>query len=264
MLAAVFSDRDGKVVKPDRDRFFILVSLRLTDLDDPIAARQTGNGAIVVSDELIREIDEDLKRERYEKLWSQYGNYLIAMAVVIVLLTAGVVGWREYQSSQRIAQSGQFASAQALLEEGKFRDAGDAFGALANTASAGYQALAQLRQAAALARDGDRAGAIAVYDGLSANARADDTMRDLAGLMAALQHLELKNGDDALQRLKTLTAPDRPFRFSALELRGLVHLSQGNTAEAKKDFTTLSDDSAAPAGVRARAAELLAALGGAD
>jgi hypothetical protein len=218
----------------------------------------------VVSDELIREIDEDLKRERYEKLWKRYGNYFIGLAICIVLVTAGVVGWQEYQSSQRIAQSDQFAAAQAMLEDGKFRDASEAFGALASNAAAGYQALAELRQAAALARDGDRAGAIAVYDGLSANTGADDAMRDLAGLMAALQNLELKNGDEALLRLKSLTAADRPFQYSALELRGLVHLSQGNTAEAKTDFTTLSDDSAAPAGIRARAAELLAALGGAD
>ncbi len=218
----------------------------------------------MVSDELIREIDEDLKRERYQKLWDKYGNYLIGLAVVIVLVAVGIVGWQEYQSSQRIAQSDQFAVAQALLEDGKYGEAGAAFGALASAAADGYQALARLRQAAALARAGDRVGAVAVYDGLAADTGADEAMRDLAGLMAALQHLELKNGDEALQRLESLTGADRPFRFSALELRGLVHLSQRNTAEAKKDFTILADDSAAPAGVRARAAELLAALGGAD
>ena len=39
--------------------------------------------------DIIREDDEELKQERYEKLWRTYGRYLISLAVVLVLAVAG-------------------------------------------------------------------------------------------------------------------------------------------------------------------------------
>ena len=39
--------------------------------------------------DIFREIEEDLQRDRYKKLWEKYGNLVIAAAVVLVLGTAG-------------------------------------------------------------------------------------------------------------------------------------------------------------------------------
>ncbi|MCH7664263.1 MAG: hypothetical protein IH859_10405 [Chloroflexi bacterium] len=39
-------------------------------------------------DSFLREIEEELRQERYAKLWKKYGNYLIAAALAFVLLSA--------------------------------------------------------------------------------------------------------------------------------------------------------------------------------
>ena len=45
-----------------------------------------------MSDESIfREVDEELKQERYEKLWREYRWYIIGAAIVVV---AAVAGWQ--------------------------------------------------------------------------------------------------------------------------------------------------------------------------
>ena len=41
------------------------------------------------NDNLFREVEEELRRERMEKLWKQYGNYVIAAAALIVIIVLG-------------------------------------------------------------------------------------------------------------------------------------------------------------------------------
>lgn len=217
-----------------------------------------------MSDDLIREVDEDLRKERYNKLWNAYGKYAVGVVAVVVAITAGTVGWREYQSSQRMEHGARFAAAQRLIADGNFQQGADAFAALAESAGAGYRALSLLQEAAARARDGDRNAAVVVYDRIAADDDFDARLRDVARLLAVLQLVNSNNAVDLADRLAPLTSADNEFRHSARELNALVHIKSGDTAAAKKSYAELSDDATAPSGVRARAAEMLAALGGAD
>jgi hypothetical protein len=44
--------------------------------------------------DIIREVDEELRHERYMRLRDRYGLYLIAAALIVVV---GVGGWRAYE-----------------------------------------------------------------------------------------------------------------------------------------------------------------------
>jgi len=46
-----------------------------------------------VSD-IFREVDEEVRRDQFKKLWERYGIFFIALAVLFV---AAVGGWRGYQ-----------------------------------------------------------------------------------------------------------------------------------------------------------------------
>ena len=43
--------------------------------------------------DILREVDEELRRERYQKLWERYGIYVVGAALVLVLAVAGWRGW---------------------------------------------------------------------------------------------------------------------------------------------------------------------------
>ena len=43
--------------------------------------------------DIFQEVEQDLRRERYKKAWDRYGIYVIAVAVLIVV---GTAGWRGY------------------------------------------------------------------------------------------------------------------------------------------------------------------------
>lgn len=209
----------------------------------------------------FHEVDEELRREQYEKLWKKYGKYVIAFAVVVVLGTGASVGWKEYAAAARQSESARFAAAVRLIASGEEAQGAAALGALADDAGAGYRTLARLRQAAALRRIGDHGVALSVYDRLAADDGVDGHLRDLARLLGAQAQLELGAADDEVAaRLDPLLTGGNPWRHSARELRGALALRQGDLDTARREFASLTDDAGAPPGIRARAAEVLAAV----
>lgn len=211
--------------------------------------------------DLFHEVEEELKHERYLKLWKKYGGYVVGAAVAIVLGTAAVVGWREYQAAQRAEEGARYEAALALARDGKSAEAVAAFAALGADSGAGYAALAGLQEAALKAKEGDMAGAAAIYERLAADDSVDDVLRHMATLLAVMYSLD--GGDPAVlaARLVPLTVEDNPWHFSALELRGLLALTTGDTQAARGAFTRLVDDPAAPPSVRRRAGEMLLIVG---
>ena len=214
--------------------------------------------------DIFKEVDEDVRREKHSELWAKYGKYIIAIAVVVVAATAATVSWREYSKNQMLEAGSNFAAAKALVVAQKDAEAADAFAKLAAGSSAGYAAIARLEEAAALARSKDVEAALKIYDALAADSSADQNFRQLASLHAASHLLDGGDTAGARSRLETLTSASSPWRHSARELLGLAAMAEGNTEEAIKTFKALSEDATTPRGARARAAEMLAALGGAE
>jgi hypothetical protein len=210
--------------------------------------------------EIFREIDEELRRDNYAKLWARYGHYLVGLVVLIIVATAAVVGWRGYQAQQQRAESVRYAGALEQAKKGQLAPAADAFALLARDGTAGLAALARLQEAALRAQTGDTAAAAAAYKALAADGSVDVSYRDLATLLLALQDLKSTDPKVAIADVAPLTAATNPWRFSALEVTALADLRAGDRAAAHTLYKQLADDLAAPSGLRARAAEMSAAL----
>src|SRR5215510_5937375 len=100
--------------------------------------------------DIFQEVEEDVRRERYEQLWKKYGNYVIAAAVVLVLAVAGFQAWKSYDLSQRQKVSERYREATQAAESGNAVKAETDFNALAKDAPSGYATLSKLHLAGAL------------------------------------------------------------------------------------------------------------------
>jgi hypothetical protein len=211
--------------------------------------------------DIFKEVEEDLRREKLESLWQRYGRWVIALAVLIVVGTAGSVAWQRYQQHRQIELAEQYGAAVALTDPAK-SDLAKADGAFANIADAGggYGALASLERAAVKAKAGDIDGAVKIYDGLAADGNAPAALRDLAKLLKAMRLVDSGDPATLTASLAPLTAPENPWRFTATELTAILALRSGDQKRATDLFTQLADDQAAPSSLRARAAEMAAAL----
>ncbi len=210
--------------------------------------------------DIFQEVEEELRRDQWLKLWKRYGRYIIAMAVLTVIATGAVVGWRQYQQQQRQAEGVRYAAALDLARAGNPAEAADALSTLARDAHAGRALIARFEAAALRARAGNEAGAITAYDVLSRDPSVDPIYRDLAALLWALHALDAVDAPTIINRLAPLTAASNPWHPTAIEMTAVAHLKAGDKAAARTDYQRLSDDLSAPQGMRARATEMIAAL----
>ena len=197
-----------------------------------------------------------------QQLWKRYGNWVIALAVLVVVAAGAFSWWRDHETKLRAAEGERYAAALQLADQGDTASAAAAMAAIAKDAGAGYATLADLTAAGLEGERGDIDGALARYDSLAANGSADKSFRDLAVLLGAYYRVDREPLDQFRQRLAPLTADDNVWRYAARELVALAELKAGDQAAARGDFQKLADDATAPAGVRARAAEMLASLNG--
>lgn len=210
---------------------------------------------------LIREIDEELRQDQFNKLWSRYGKIILVVAGLCVASVAGYQFWVKYDLDTRQAIGEKFDKAQKLAEEGKTDDAAKAFDQLAKD-SGGYGLLAKFQAAALLAKKGDTAGAIAAYDAIAQDKDASKLYQELAVILSAGLQVNAADADaqKITDRLKPLTEAGNPWRFSAKELTAVLALRAGETAKAREIYTDLSKDVETPARMRQRATELLTIL----
>lgn len=210
--------------------------------------------------DVFQEVEEDVRRDQLLKWWKRNGGYVLAAAVVVALVAAGFAYWRNLQEQRREAQGMQLQAAQVLQREGKPAEAARLLSDLAAEGAAGPRAVAGMQAASALIAAKDIPGAIAAYDRLAADTGAEQDWRDLAAIYAALHALDAEPPAALEKRLATLTSEGNVWRHVAREVAAAAKLKAGDTSGARQAFQQLADDATAPAGVRARAAELLAAL----
>ncbi len=212
--------------------------------------------------DIFQEVDEEVRRDKAMALWRKYGIYVIIFCVAIVLGTAGRVGWREYKAAQRAEESSRYVSAANLLKEGETAAAINAFQTLAAEANTGYGVIARFQAAAARAGSGDAAGAVTAFDLIAADSGVDPIFRGLAKLQAVMMLIDNGATGDLQRRIDELVAPESHWRYSGLEMQAVLKHRDGDTAGARAAFKALSEDASAPQGMRGRAAQMLAALGG--
>ena len=209
--------------------------------------------------ELFDEVDEEVRREQFKKLWDKYSLYFIALMVLIV---AAVGGWRGYQylEAKKAAEAGAiFEKAVELSEQGKHAEAETAFADLAAKAPSGYRTLARLR-AAAEASARDPKAAAKMYDDIAADSSVGSEWRDLAKIRAAGLLVDSASYADMQQRLEASATPKSTFRHSAREMLALSAWRNNDMTAARKWVDAIAEDGETPPGLRSRAEALQALL----
>jgi len=204
--------------------------------------------------DIFQEVEEDVRRERFEQIWKQYGDYIIAGALLIIIAIAGFELWQRYEENQRLKASETFLAAQQLAGQGNINQATAAFAVVAKDSPDGYAKMARLSQAGILDVTGQHSEALMILKSLA----KDDT--GLIGSVARIRAAWILAVDgprsDMDSILAPLTDPTSPWRFTAREIVAYADFHAGNMSAAQTEYRSLADDKGASDTLRQRAAAM--------
>lgn len=204
-------------------------------------------------DSFIREVNEEIRREQAQALWERFGPAVLVLAVLIVVGTAAVVGYRYWDETRANRSGDAFSQALKLANEGKSDEAIAALGTLEKDGYGAYPLLARMRAATVKADKGDPAAAVKDFDEVAADTAIPPAIRDMARLRAALLLVDHGSFADVSSRVEALTGDTNPLRSTAREALGLAAWKEGKTQDALKLFDQISSDDGAPRNTRERA-----------
>lgn len=209
--------------------------------------------------DFIAEVEEELRKDDYNKFLRKFGPLIIALLVAIVA-AVGFVEWRNH-SADRTARAASFSYLEAddLLQDGNVDQARMAFLALADVAPDGYAGLSLMRAAIIAGEQGNEAEAIRLYDAASDRFERPRHAQ-LAALKSAYVVANQGNWGDVELRVSRLAEEGAPYEFLARELLATAALNQGKMDQARSEFAYLDTIPGVPDTVARRAQQALVLL----
>ena len=208
-----------------------------------------------MSEEFVREVDEDLKEERNIKLWKKYLPYIFSISFGIVLFTSGYVIWDNYSKKSRQQLGDDFTAAVELAKEEDIDAALMALDRIVDKGSDGYVTLSKMKKASMLIESGQLDKGLEIYQELEKNA-IDQSFRDIATILYVLNSMDSKDPDILLKKIIPLEN-SKIWKSSALEMKAFVFLKKGEKERAIEIFSSIVSMQNTPSTLSQRSKNML-------
>ncbi|PKA41279.1 tetratricopeptide repeat protein [Rhizobium sullae] len=208
-------------------------------------------------DSFIREVNEELRSDQMKGAWRRFGRYVIAVAVLIVVGTAGKVAFDYWDDNRSSGTGDQFLAAMKLADENKSDEALAALATLEKEGHGAYPVLARMRAASVQAQNGDNTAAIAAFEAIGKDQSVPEAVRDAAKMRAGWLLIENGTYEQVSAAVEEMAIPANAFRHSAREALGLAAYKAGNMAQARQWYQAIADDAASPRNIANRAQIML-------
>ncbi len=185
--------------------------------------------------DIFDEIEEDLRRDRITLLWKRYGNYIVGVAVLIIVVVAGNQGfdyWKESKSQ---------AAGDAFFDAVTANESLDALTSIVADLPEGYEMLAKFRIAALQAEMGNATAAEQSFLSLSRDDSIETFYKETALLLSVMNASETRNKSELIDRISSLSQFSGPLQGLALETTAGLYLELDNPGKALSSLVLASD-----------------------
>ncbi len=208
-----------------------------------------------MSDEFIREVDDDLKQEKTEKLWKKLLPYIVSLSLGIVLSTTGYVAWDNFSKNSRQQLGDDFTAAVELAKEEDIDAALLALDRIVDKGSDGYVTLSKMKKASLLIERGLLDEGLEIYKDLEKNA-VDQSFRDIATILYVLNSMDSISPEILLGKILPLEN-SKIWKSSALELKAFIMLKKGDKKSAIKVFESIINMKNTPSSLAVRSRNMI-------
>lgn len=209
--------------------------------------------------DFISEVQEELRKDDYNRWLRKYGPYL---AGLIVLIVAGT-GYYQWDLYQKQVTSEKFSYDFIEIVDSVDGDKDQAisgFTNLSKTAPSGYAGISLLRAAELQLESGNKEDAVKLLDEAAASLPKKRHIQ-LAQLKAAYIVSGLGNFEDVKRRLEPLAVKDEPYQYLARELLAHAATQTGDLQTARMQLSYIENSPGAPETIANRAKQTLMLMG---
>ena len=208
-----------------------------------------------MSEEFIKEVDEDIKEEKRIKLWKKLIPYVISFSLTIILFTSGFVFWKNYTRNSNQTLGDDFTAAVDLANEDDTDAALLALDRIVDKGSDGYATIAKMKKASLLIDRGLSDEGLSIYLDLERNA-VDQSFRDIATILYVLNSMDKIAPETLLKKIEPLEN-SKVWQSSALELKAFIFLKNNNKKLAKETFQSILNLKTSPSSLSTRARNMV-------
>ncbi len=206
--------------------------------------------------DFINEVEEELRKDKYNLLLRKYGPYIVAIIFAIISFAAYIEYKSNAVSVMARRASTSFEAGKKLEANGDVKAAGDSFTALAEVAPSGYAGLSLVHAAGIKVQQGDMDAAVTLFD-QAANAFEKPRHKDLQTYKAALILVSTGRLDDAQARLSVLIQEKSPYQDLARELETQILYTKGDLGAARSKVNYLITAPGVSPGIKFRSKQMM-------
>jgi hypothetical protein len=214
-----------------------------------------------ISDTFVREVDENLRRDRIRDFFKDNGSLLV-VALILFLAAAGGAIWYQ-QHKQQVAEGHveQLAEIYKDIGVGKTANVAKQLDDLSNSSSKSVRATALFTRAAFAIQQNDQKLAIATFKKINEDSSLPSSYRDAALIRQTALEFDQMQPQQVVTRLEPLAKPGNPWFGSAGEMTALALIKEGKKQESGQLFATIAKDKSVPDSIRNRAIQISGSLG---
>lgn len=214
------------------------------------------------SESFLREVDENLRRDRARDFAKRYGNWLIGAMLLFLVASGGWIYWQNFREQRAQGQVEELAQIYGKIGSGAPGTSAQQLDQLAAKGSSTAVRASALFTAAALAlQSNDQPAAIAKYRAIAADGSFPQPYRDAALIRHTALEFDRIKPEDVIARLAPLAKPGNPWFGSAGEMTALALVKQGKSAEAGRLFAAIARDKSVSDPIRSRSVQIAGSLG---
>jgi hypothetical protein len=214
-----------------------------------------------ISETFLREVDENLRRDRMRDFGKRYGNWLIAAVILFLAASGGSIWWEQHQVKRSEGQVEQLAQIYRDVGTGNVSKAPEQLDELAKSDSKAVRASALFTRAALALQQNDHKLAIAKYREIAGDGGFPQPYRDAALIRQTAIEFDQIKPEDVISRLQPFAKPGNPWFGTAGEMTALAMIKQGKREEAGSLFAAIAKDKSVPDTIRGRSVQIAGTLG---
>jgi hypothetical protein len=209
----------------------------------------------------LREVDENLRRDRLRDFGKKYGGVLIVAVALFLIASGGFIWWQQHKQQRSEKQVEQLAEIFKDIGSGAPGNAPQKLDALSDSSSKAVRATALFTRAALAIQQNDTKLATDKYRQIAADSSLPQPYRDAALIRQTALEFDSIPATEVISRLQPLAKPGQPWFGTAGEMTAMALIKQGQSAQAGQLFAAIAKDSTVPPTIRARSVQIAGTLG---